>query len=157
MGDDMSSEKHYVNTQRNRFAIWAWSPIIVLRVSLLATYLGWVYASAVGFLTGIPIFDLTTPEGWTPIWAVILGTSAVIAGIGSISDRWHLVEKWASLFLSAMIFAYVGSLNLVAWLEGDLARQFVGAVAFIASILPVTRFVYLAAQSGKRHVDVEPG
>lgn len=134
----------------SRLAIWAWGPVVVLRVALVAVYLGYVYASVIAFLAGVPVFRLTAPEGYTSLWAVLLGTSAVLAAIGSITDRWQQLEKWASLVLSAMMLAYVGGLNGVGFVEGDLDRQFVGAIAFIAFILPAVRFVYLAAQSGKR-------
>lgn len=133
-----------------RLAIWAWGPVVVLRIALVAVYLGYVYASVIAFLAGVPVFRLTAPEGYTSVWAVLLGTSAVLAAVGSISDRWQQLEKWASLVLSAMMLAYVGGLNGVGFVEGDLDRQFVGAIAFIAFILPAVRFVYLAAQSGKR-------
>ena len=137
----------------SRLAIWAWGPVVVLRVALVVVYLGYVYASVIAFLAGVPVFRLTAPEGYTSLWAVLLGTSAVLAAIGSITDRWQQLEKWASLVLSAMMLAYVGGLNGVGFVEGDLDRQFVGAIAFIAFILPAVRFVYLAAQSGKgKHV-----
>lgn len=133
-----------------RLAIWAWGPVVVLRVALVAVYLSFVYASVIAFMAGVPVFRLTAPEGYTSVWAVLLGSSAVLAAVGSITDRWQQLEKWASLVLSAMMLAYVGGLNGVGFVEGDLDRQFVGAIAFIAFILPAVRFVYLAAQSGKR-------
>lgn len=137
---------------KSRLAVWAWSPVIVLRVALVATYFAYVYASVIAFLAGIPVFTLTTPEGYTSVWAVLLGLSAVLAAIGSITDRWRTLEKWATLVLSALLLAYIGGLNLVGFVEGDLDRQFIGAIAFIAGILPMTRFVYLAAQSGKKKI-----
>lgn len=141
---------------RTRVGMWAWSPVVVLRVSLASTYMLWLFASIIAFFAGVPVFNLTAPEGYTSIWAVLLGISAFVSAIGSTTDRWQQLEKWASLSLSAMLLAYVGGMNFVGWLEGDLDRQFVGAVAIIASILPVTRFVYLAAQTGKKphHVPV---
>lgn len=138
---------------KSKLAIWAWSPVIVLRVALAASYMFWTYCAVIAFIAGVPIFDLTTPPGWTTIWASILGLSALASAIGSITDRWQQFERWSTLVLSAMIGAYVGGLNAVGWVEGDLDRQFIGGVALIAAILPFTRFVYLAAQSGKRRND----
>jgi hypothetical protein len=135
---------------RSRWAIWAWSPVIVLRIALVGVYLGYVYASVIAFIAGVPIFRLTAPAGYTSIWATLLGVAAVLSAIGSITDRWQQLEKWASLGLSSMMAAYVGGLNGVGFAEGDLNRQFAGAVAAIAFILPAVRFVYLAAQTGKR-------
>lgn len=134
---------------RTRAAIWAWSPVIVLRVSLAATYMMWFFASIIAFLAGVPVLTLTAPEGYTSIWAAFLGVSALVSAIGSTTDKWQKLEKWASLSLSAMLLAYVGGLNIVGYISGDLDRQFVGAVAIIASVLPITRFIYLAAQTGK--------
>lgn len=143
---------------KTRIGVWAWSPVIVLRVALVATYLMYVYASVIAFVAGVPIFNITTPQGYASIWAGVLGVSALVSAIGSLTDRWQKVEKWASLALSAMVLGYVGGLNLMGWLSGDLNRQFVGAIALIAGILPFTRFVYLAAQSGKRKpTNVPPG
>lgn len=136
---------------QSKFETWAWSPVIVLRVALVATYLMYVYAAIIAFIAGIPVFSLTAPVGYTSIWAVLLGVSAVLSAIGSVADHWDRVERWASLGLSSMMLAYVGGLNIVGYISGDLARQFVGAIAIIAFILPATRFVYLAAQSGKKH------
>lgn len=137
---------------KTKFAMWAWSPVIVLRVSLVATYLGYVYAAIIAFMVGVPVFDLTTPPGWTPVWAVLLGISAMLSAVGSVTDRWQRLERWATLVLSALLLAYVGGLNIVGYIERDLDRLFVGAVAGVAAILPVARFVYLAAQSGKRRI-----
>jgi hypothetical protein len=138
---------------KSRIAIWAWSPVIVLRVALVATYLGYVYAAVIAFRAGVPIFDLTTPPGWRPVWAALLAVSALVSAIGSIADRWQRVERWATLVLTALLLAYVGGLNIAGYVEQDLDRQFVGAIAFIAAILPATRFIYLAAQSGKKRVN----
>ena len=135
---------------KSRLAMWVWSPVIVLRVALVVTYVLYVYASIIAFIAGIPVFKLTTPEGYTSVWAVLLGASAIVAAIGSTTDRWQALERWASLALSALLLTYIVWLNLVGFIEGDLDRQFIGAVALIAGILPITRFVYLAAQSGKK-------
>jgi hypothetical protein len=140
---------------KSKLAVWVWSPVIVLRIALFMTYIAYVYASVIAFIAGVPIFDLTSPPGYTSIWAVLLGASAVFSAVGSIADRWQKTEKWATLALSALLLAYIGGLNLMGWVEYDLTRQFVGAIAFIAGILPMTRFVYLAAQSGKRHAPLD--
>lgn len=135
---------------KSRLAIWAWSPAIVLRFSLVTVYMLYVYGSVIAFLAGVPILSLTTPEGYTAPWAILLGASAVASAVGSITDRWQRVERWATMVLSALLLTYIVPLNVVGFLEHDLDRQFIGVIALIAGVLPVTRFVYLAAQSGKR-------
>lgn len=138
-----------VNPQ-SRFAQWAWSPIILLRVALMAAYLISVYSSVWAFIAGIPVFRLTTPEGYTSFWAILLGTSAVLSAIGSITDRWQQLEKWASLALSALWLTYVGAMNGIGFGTGDADRQFLAAASLTLLVLPVARFVYLAAQTGKK-------
>ena len=135
--------------QDTAFAIWAWSPVIVLRVSLFLVYAGFVYSAVVAFIAGVPVFDLTTPSGYQPVWAVILGVSALVSAIGATTDRWQALERWSSLVLSAMMMTYVGALFGIAYAEGDPNRHFAAGIATIALVLPATRFVYLAAQSGK--------
>lgn len=132
-----------------KFETWAWSPIIVLRVALVMTYLLYVYAAAIAFIAGIPIFSLLAPEGYTSIWAALLGPSALLSAVGALSDRWHRTEKWAAMVLTCLLLGYTGSLNIVAYASSDISRQFVGAIALIALVLPGTRFVYLASQTGK--------
>lgn len=138
-----------INPQ-SKIAMWAWGPVIILRASLVAIYLLYIYASVIAFLAGVPIFDLTTPHGYTAVWAVALGAASVVSAIGSITDRWQKLEKWATLALSALLLGYIGGLNIVGFIENDLSRQFAGVIAIIAAVMPFVRFVYLAAQSGKK-------
>lgn len=137
---------------KSRFAVWAWGPAIVLRVALFGTYLLYVYAAVIAFLAGVPIFTLTAPEGYAAPWAIGVGLAAAVATVGSMSDRLQKVELFSTLALSGLLLAYIGGMNLVGFLEGDLDRQFVGVIALIAGGLPFTRFIYLAAQSGKTRV-----
>lgn len=139
---------------KSKFGIWFWSPVIVLRVALFGTYLLYVYAAIIAFRAGIPIFNLTAPDGYTSVWAVLLGVSATVCSVGSLTDRWQRLEKWAVAVLASLLLAYIGGLNLVGFVEQDLDRQFVGAIALIAGVLPITRYVYLAAQTGKKRVRI---
>lgn len=146
---------HYLEVvdPQSRLAKWAWSPVIVLRVSLVLTYLLFAYGSVVAFRAGVPVIDLTTPTGYRAFWATGLFLASLTAAIGSISDRWQVTERWATLGMTALLAAYVVPMNVIAYGGEDLNRQFVSVVAVIACVLPVGRFVYLAAQSGKsKHV-----
>lgn len=138
---------------RNAVEAWFWAPITVLRVSLISVYALYVYAAWIAFRAGIPIFSLLTPPGYTSIWAVLLGIAAIICFITSLQAKWEKIERWAALGLFAMMAAYCVGLNLQGYTEGDLDRQFVGVVSVIAIILPLGRFLYLAAQSGKKPAD----
>jgi len=134
----------------NRFQIWAWTPITIFRIALIIIYLLYVYAGVIAIISGIPVFDLTAPEGYTTIWGALLAASAVVSAVGAIDNRWQVWERWASLGLSSLMIAYAAALNLLAFASGDVSRMFVGAIAVIALVLPVCRFVFLASQTGKR-------
>lgn len=136
---------------KNRFETWAWSPIIVLRIALVTIYLLYIYSGIIAIIAGVPVFSLTAWEGYATIWGALMCVAAIISAVGALDDRWQVWERWASLALSSLMLAYVGGLNLVAFVAGDLDRMFVGGVAMIALVLPLCRFVYLASQAGKRH------
>jgi hypothetical protein len=133
----------------SRLEVWAWGPVIVLRAALVATYLLYCYLSAIAFVAGIPAFDLTSPPGYTSVWAFVMGTGAVVAAVGSLTDRWQRFEKWGALAVFATMLGWVGTLHVLGFASGDVKRQAVAAGLTIALVLPFVRFVYLAAQSGK--------
>lgn len=139
---------------RNILEAWFWAPITVLRVSLVATYGLYIYAAWIGFWAGVPIFSLLTPPGYTSIWAVLLGIAAITCTVFSLRSKWEKMEKWAALALSALMAAYCMGLNMQGYTEQDLDRQFIGVIAVIAIVLPIGRFLYLAAQSGKKRHEV---
>lgn len=151
----------YLNVIRpkSRLAVWIWSPVIVLRIALFLVYIVYIYAAGIAVVAGIPIFAQTAPGAYTVMWAIGLGVSAAVSAIGAVNDKWQPIEKWGTLVLSALMLGYAGTLNIVGFMDGDIGRQFVGTIATIALILPATRFVYLAAQSGKTRVNhaVPPG
>ena len=137
---------------RSRFHTWAWSPIIILRIALISTYLLYIYAGAIAIIAGIPVFNLTAPAGYATLWGALLCIAAVVCAVGALDDRWQVWERWASLALSSLMIAYSGALNFLAYAENDLTRMFVGGVSAIALVLPFCRFVYLAAQTGKKKI-----
>lgn len=141
---------HQPRRPRTRFEIWAWSPVIILRVALIVTYLIYIYSGIIAVIAGIPVFDLTQPPGYAAVWGSLLAVAALICSVGALDDRWQRWERWASLVLASLMIGYTGALNVIAFGTGDLNRMFVGGVACIALVLPACRFVYLASQTGKK-------
>jgi len=133
----------------SRFETWAWSPIIVLRIALVITYLLFIYLGIISIRAGIPVFDLTALPGYATIWGALLTAAAIVAAVSSIAERWEYIERWASLAVSSLYLAYAGAVNIVGFVSGDIDRQTVGAALLIGLVLPACRFVYLAAQAGK--------
>lgn len=135
----------------SKFETWAWSPIIVLRIALTTIYGVIFYAGIVAIVAGIPLFSLTAPVGYSAPWGAVLAVSALIASIASGHDSWQKVEKWAGGVMTVMLSGYVVGINIVGFVSQDPTRQFGGAIAIAAFVLPVTRVIYLAAQTGKKH------
>lgn len=135
---------------RSRFETWAWSPVIVLRVALVVTYLLHIGLATMAFIAGVPIFRLTAPEGYSDPWALFLGIGALAAAVGALDDRWRTLECWAALAVTAFAAGYVVPLYIVAFAAGDLNRQTVAIAVTFMLILPLSRFAWLAAQTGRR-------
>lgn len=136
--------------QPTKFEVWAWGPVVVLRFALVSTYMLYIYFAAISFIAGVPAFSLTTIPGYTPVWAFIMGTGAVIAAIGSTADKWEHIEKWGALAVTAMMLGYVGTIHVIGFVTGDINRQAVAAALTLGLVLPAVRFVWLAAQTGKK-------
>lgn len=136
---------------KTRFAVWAWGPVIMLRIALVTIYLLFGYGGIIAAVSGVPILDHNAPAGYTLYWGILLSLSGFVAAIGALTDRWQKVELWASLLLAALMLAYIGGVNIRGFVEMDFTRQFVGVLATISGVLPIARFIYLAAQSGKIH------
>lgn len=138
--------------QLTRFELWAWSPITAFRLGLTATYLATIYFGISALIAGIPAFNLTAPNGWTPIWASLVTLGAMVGAIGSISDR-HLFRRlelggaW-TLFVTIGIYAVV--LLLLAYGAGDPNRAAVGAVLVVCGVTPAVRMVWLMSQLGRK-------
>lgn len=133
-----------------RFELWAWAPVIVLRIALVATYLLGVALAVMAFIAGVPVFDLTAPHGYAAPWAVMLGISAILAAIGGLHDGWAKLELWAALGFFALALGYVVPIYVIAFTTGDLNRQTVAVAVTFMLILPASRFGWLAAQSGRK-------
>jgi hypothetical protein len=137
--------------RRTPFEVWAWSPVSILRVALVITYLIVVGFAVTSFIAGVPVFELTTPVGYTAPWAVLLCASAIAAAIGAVNDHWRQLERWASLMVTNLLLPYVAALHIIGYISGDPNRQAVSWVALGLLVLPLTRFLWLASQAGKKH------
>lgn len=135
-----------------RFERWAWSPILAYRLGLTLGYLTTIYFGISAFIAGIPAFQITAPEGWTPIWSAILIVGGIIATAGSIADghvfrRVELVGAW-TLFLTLGGYAVV--LLILAYGSGDAGRAAVGAGFVWLGVQPGVRMLWLMSQLGRK-------
>lgn len=67
-----------------RFKRWAASPVAAYRIGLMLSYLAMMSVGAAAIAYGVPLFDRTTPDGWTGAWGVVVIISGLVAAIGSI-------------------------------------------------------------------------
>lgn len=140
-------------TPRNptRFERWAWSPIIAFRLGLTVGYLATVYFGVSAFIAGIPAFVLTAPEGWTPIWSVVLVIGGAVGAIGSVSDSkpWTRIELAGAWALFLTLGSYAAVLLFLAYGQGDSTRAAAGAGFLALGVQPAIRMVWLMSQLGR--------
>lgn len=147
------------------FITWSRSQVAAYRLGLVLGYLGMLYFGASALVVGIPAFEFTTPEGWTPIWAgaVILG--GLVAAIGAIRageepiTRDVRIFNWIELVGAVLLFltlgGYAAVLLVIGYGYGDAGRSVVGAGFVVLGIPPAVRMIWLifrptAARTAKR-------
>jgi len=114
---------------RSRFELWAWTELPAYRLGLLLGYAGAVYFGISCFIAGVPAFDITAPEGWTPIWSSIITLAGPVGIIGIVKDtpRFHRIEIWASSAISLTLGTYAFSILVLAYGHGDVNRAAAGS------------------------------
>lgn len=135
-----------------RFERWAWSPILAYRMGLSLSYIAMVYFGVSAFISGVPVFRLTAPEGWTPIWSIVLVLGGIVASFGSTGDtkalrNIELVGAWA-LFLT--LGGYALTILFLAYATGDVNRAAVGAGFIALGVSPGVRLLWLMTQLGRK-------
>jgi hypothetical protein len=136
--------------QPSWLARWASEEVAMLRISLVLVYLGFINLAVASLRAGVPAFTLTAPDYYTPIWALLLAIAGLVAAIASTTDRWQAIERWAALGVTALMGAYVGTITILGFFQGDANRQAVASGLGIAFVTPALRFLWLALQAGKR-------
>jgi hypothetical protein len=118
----------------------------------------WVLALKYGLfiLLGVAIWRTTSPsfvqvvgDWYTTAWSWCLIAAALVALVGSLSERTEKVERVGVSALACLLLAYaVAPLNLV--LRGDPDRTATSVVALIVSLLPLARSLQLWIGKGHR-------
>lgn len=138
----------------SRLERWAWSEIPAYRLGLTLGYAGTIYFGISAFIAGVPVFEITAPSGWTPIWSGILILGGILGSVGSIAEtkrfrRIELVGSWA-IFLTLSVYA--ASLLFIAYAVGDTSRAAVGSGFVGLAVPPGIRMLWLVtkAQLGRK-------
>jgi hypothetical protein len=107
-----------------------------------------MYFGVSALIAGVPAFDLTAPEGWTPIWAslLILAGPLGLLGIASDTTRARASELVAATILSVTLFTYAGTLLFLGYIIGDVGRVAAGAGFAWLTTGPLIRMFWLIAQ-----------
>jgi hypothetical protein len=104
------SEKELRKARRpSRFQIWAFTDTGAYRLERVMGYGFAIYFGISAFIAGIPTFDLTAPDGWTPIWSAVLIISGPIGLVGT----WQNTPKFWKIELAGA-FPMAGSLTVYA-------------------------------------------
>src|SRR6478735_4126606 len=108
--------------QQSRFEQWAWTEIPAYRLGLLLSYGFAIYFGISAFIAGVPAFNIAAPEGWTPVWSILLIVSGPIGLIGIARDtpKFQVTELFASAVQSLTLITYAGTLLILAYVAGDV-------------------------------------
>ena len=132
----------------SRFALWAWSPIISFQVGLTAGYVALVWFGVSSLIAAPPVFERTTPDGYSWIWAIALLLGAATAAFGSIDRRpfFENLERIGASAVSLTVGSYTAIVTWIAFGEGDASRV-AGAAGFTALAVPlIIRTMWLWSQ-----------
>ena len=123
-------------------------PLIIPRWILMLKYLCFIGLGGAVWSASSPSLDLTTGDGYTALWGIIVICSATLCFVGSMADRLEWMERWAVLLLSALLLGFAAApIQLV--LAGDHDRLAYSVIALTLSLLPTARAVMLIGRVGK--------
>ena len=119
----------------------AWEPIAIPRWAITAKYLAFVVVGVHAFVSGVPSLDLTTPDGYAPIWAGVIAFFAAVGAVGSLKPKWQwgLAECIGAFFL----VCFLGVLIWSFWVRGSWGT---GEILLIATMLPAVRAGFIATR-----------
>jgi hypothetical protein len=135
---------------RSRVRNWAWTPIYVPRWAFVIKYLLFVYWGFWAILAGIPAFDMTAPHGWSVIWGSLMVVAGAVSAASVTRARGERIERWSVGVLCVLSIGYIGSINVLAFVSALPNYQALAAGISLVFVLPLARFLYLAAQAGKK-------
>lgn len=126
---------------------WASQQVAAYRVGLVLGYLSMMYFGTSAYIAGIPTFDFTTPEGWTPIWSSVVVLGGLVGGIGSLKAGsepetkeikvFNGIELAGAIMLFVTLGTYAALLLVIGYGYGDPGRASIGA-GFVALGIPAT-------------------
>jgi hypothetical protein len=132
---------------------WAGSQVAAYRVGLLLGYAAMIYFGASALVAGIPSFQFTTPEGFTPIWSVGVVLGGFIAAVGSLKAgsepmtkdviRFNRIELTGAILLFLTLGTYAVILLILGYRFGDNGRASIGAGFVALGVHPTIRMFWL--------------
>lgn len=132
---------------------WASSQVSAYRVGLVLGYITMMYFGMSAFVAGVPTFEFTTPQGWTPIWSTIVIFGGLIAAIGAIRAGsepvtrevkiFNRIELTGAVMLFITLGTYAAILLILSYGYSDPARASVGAGFVALGIHPTIRMLWL--------------
>lgn len=117
----------------------AWEPIAVPRWAITLKYLLFSAAGISAFFSGVTTLDLSTPQGYVPIWAAFMSLGAILGTIGSLRPKWG----WIEAIGASIIFAFLIVLVFLVFGRGSTAAAF---LLLIVNVLPGVRAFFLVSR-----------
>lgn len=122
-------------------------PLHIPRWILLLKYLGFAFFGVVAYNVGVPRLDLTTPEGYRPIWAAAIVLFALTAALFLIIQKPNL-ERISLVGLVGFLGVYIYAITQAA-LDGGEGYKALASVLWLLIVFPAGRFVALLPRGRK--------
>jgi hypothetical protein len=122
-------------------------PLHIPRWVLILKYIGFAYFGGVSAYLGVPRLDLTTPDGYRPVWAAVI-VVASLWSLGALILGKPKVERWTVGVLVSFLFAYVYAIVNAAW-SGETNYSALAAILPLVTLFPIGRFVGLLPRGRK--------
>ena len=125
-------------------------PIIIPRWVLTVKYAVFILLGVTVFIASSPAVDEVTPDWLTPIWGIGISVSAVIALVGSLTQRLEVLERWACAVLASLFLVFALA-PIVLVIQGDEDRAMYSVIALGFALLPIARAAQLLSRTGMQH------
>lgn len=135
---------------RGYIVSWADRHLVIPRWIIFVVYALFFLLGIAAIFAGVPTLDLTTPNGTTLIWGIVIAAAAAVCAVTSFRARFETVERWSALVLVSVLSVYTaGAYKLIADGGPLAASHAAGAVVLtILWFIPAVRLAYMLTRVG---------
>lgn len=136
---------------RKGFLHWTRGPIVIPRWMLTVLYGLFTLLGVVVLAHSQPTLQaFTDSRGWVIGWSLLIAVAAVLAAVGSISERFVVLERWSGGALSILLLLLVVAVVWTYFAGRPEVASF-AVIALIMALVPCARALGLLRTTGQPH------